>query len=323
MKISLTAVRVFEVVAMVLVVIPTVLSLVFLWCFSKKPIVAMCQPRLMSVLCFGTLMCVVGFIFYILPTLSDAASRFAIKMQTSCNLYTWLVYIGHVSVLAILACKLFRVSKVMKIRRKQKVLPWHILGPFLLALLVAIGILIANQIMYPTAYKTDENAGYCAEFYSRGAVAFFYIRLGYCYALLLTILFFAWKLRGVNQEIGESRRMFLLLCVLVIADGFDLAANIIIDKINGLGPVDKRWLHHVVLVLWHVIFLLSTIGILIGPRMYYVWYERVHGRLPEDVQMYGTGQVHVGAGALAKRPATREVDKGDYAAPAASAANAC
>ena len=322
MKISLTAVRVIEVVAMVLIVIPTVLSLVFLWCFSKKPIVAMCQPRLMSVLCFGTLMCVAGFLFYILPTLSDAASRFTIKMQVSCNLYVWLVYIGHVSVLAVLACKLFRVSKVMKIRRKQKSLPWHILGPFLLALLVAIGILIANQKMYPFVYKTWENAGYCDWAYNRGAVAFFYIRLGYCYALILTILFFAWKLRGVNQEIGESRRIFSLLCFLAIADGSVLAANIIIDQTNGLGLVEKWRLHHVVLVLWHVTFSLSTIGILIGPRMYYVWYERVNGRLPEGVQMYGTGQVHVGAWASAKRPATREVDKGDDAAPAASAANA-
>ena len=308
MKISLTAVRVIEVLAMVLVVIPTVLSLVFLWCFSKKPIVAMCQPRLMSALCFGTLMCVVGVFFDILPTLSDAASRFAINMQLSCDLSLWLWYIGQVSVLAILACKLLRVSKVMKIRRKQKVLPWHILGPFLLALLVAIGILIATQIMYPVVYKTSENGSYCDWYHSRGALVLHYIRMGYYYALILIILYFAWKLRGVNQEIGESRRIFLLLSFLAIADGFAIAAQTIIHQTNGLDLVEKRNLHEVVTILWSVALPLSTIGILIGPRMYYVWYERVHGRLPEDVQMYGTGQVHVGAGASAKRPATSEVD---------------
>jgi len=48
-----------------------------------------------------------------------------------------------------------------------------------------------------------------------------------------------------------------------------------------------------VFTIQYVLYSISTIGFIILPRMYYVWYEHRHGHLPENVVMIGGGTTTV------------------------------
>ena len=38
---------------------------------------------------------------------------------------------------------------------------------------------------------------------------------------------------------------------------------------------------------------MTTVGPLMIPRMYHIWYEKRYGHLPEGVLTFGTGQTHI------------------------------
>ena len=111
--------------------------------------------------------------------------------------------------------------------------------------------------------------------------------------LNISVLLFAWKLRHVSEEIGCSRKIFLVCCFIVITNVVYPAVNYSVASAEGIDDTKKYYINFVARLLINLLDPMATIGFLILPRMYYVWYEKTHGHLPESVTMIGTGRVHV------------------------------
>lgn len=285
------SVEIFSRVLLALLVVTSALSLVFLWWFRKKPIVAMGQPRVLSVLCFGIMISVCGSIAGTLPRIEEAESRVSISLQTCCDLELWLTCMGTYTVTAIVVCKLYRVYKVVQVRRHQTVRPWQVIGPFFFVLLVPLGIVTANQILAPVLYNPPSGGtnGYCDWYYNSVGTTICYIEVAYHYMLELAVLAFAWKLRKVPEEIGESRRIFRLSCFLAILETCIFVTIVCMLHTDWIPEIRSV----IIFDAWAFLFGMSIMVALIGPRMYYVFYERRNGRLPGSVQMIGQGEVHV------------------------------
>ena len=288
----------------VLVVVATlciVASWIFVYCFRNRPIVAMGQPLMLAVLCFGALLITVGMIFQVVLWF-DAGSKDTIDLDICCSLIIWLQYIGNIIILTILLCKLYRTFKVVQFRRGQKILPRHVFGPFLVIVLLFIGILIAWEIVYPIHYviipypgETEDVGVGCVSINEKGSIIFETTLLVVVTLLIIGIMWLACKIRNINEEIGDSRRIFrLLLLMLINSILYNTVINIVYrTNISGLGTLGRSSIVFTANILVNFVFVMGSIGFLILPRMYYVWYERVHGHLPESVQMFGGGQVRV------------------------------
>ena len=111
--------------------------------------------------------------------------------------------------------------------------------------------------------------------------------------LNISVLLFAWKLRHVSEEIGSSRKVFLLCCFIAIDHAVDLAILFLVVDTDGIEDTKKYNIVFITTDLADFLTIMATFGLLIFPRMYYVWYQRIHGHLPESVTMIGTGRVHV------------------------------
>jgi len=273
----------------------TVVSWIFVCYFRNKPIVAMAQPPMLAMLCFGVLVFVTGGILMAIVRYPRSNPNTTMdSFNIYCMLSIFFTWVGYFTIMTTLMCKLYRVYKVMQFRRGQKILARHVLGPFLLTMLVAVGACIALEITYPSDYEfldiETETYGYCSQFDT-----YLILQNVLEFPIQIAILVFAWKLRNVNEEIGESRRIFHLSCLYIGITIIRLSIISLVD-IYDVFRLEQKLKIYVVTVLgmlYSFLFMTASIGFLILPRMYYVRYEYVHGHLPENIAMIGRGQVRV------------------------------
>ena len=297
----------------ILVFAISIISFIFVLVFRKMMIVAMGQPEMMAILCLGSMMIGSSMALYTVlysgyfeesnavDVLDSTDPEPLSNMDIMCNLALWFWYMGIVTIMTVLTCKLYRVNKVMRFRRNQKVLLRHVFGPFAVAQLVGIGILTTAQVLFPQGYGTfhGENGTlrFCCVLNNDFglSLAFLYeLMFGYLSLLSIGILLFAWKLRHVNEEIGHSRRLFWLCAFdIVVLVGGIIAIGIVHIPSLDYQMVDQ---HIIIYATLSVLFALNAIGciaILIFPMIYYVWHQRKYGDLPENVKLVGTGRVTV------------------------------
>jgi len=259
------------------------------------------QPPLLMVMCLGSLLIV-----------ASMACRVAVLYGTErtpaldvvCNLIDWLWYLGVFTILTILICKLYRVHKVTRFRRNQKVLPQHVLGPFAVALIVGIAIMTTVQILAPKQYVVSSpetgSFPYCqyaglndktvVEYYAENSMMWYILLLEFGLAV------FAWKLRDVNEEIGNSRRIIALLIFEVMKNAIGtilVVCAIILGPELGYTEVDLIFFDFILRETLEFLHATDSIAFIICPIMYHVWYQRKHGHLPEGVGAVGVGRVHV------------------------------
>mmetsp|Transcript_29038 Transcript_29038/g.68249 ORF Transcript_29038/g.68249 Transcript_29038/m.68249 type:complete len:388 (+) Transcript_29038:88-1251(+) len=253
-------------------------SLAFLFWFRNKPIVAMGQPRLLAVMCVGSLVFIVGNVLTLYRWIHN--EEFYEKSNYIQKLTIVIFsFLGDFAVDGILFLKLYRVYKVMRFRRGQTVLPRHIIVPFVVLLLVPLvfSILSATQNKFWDVYL--------------------WLHVFTVWLVRVALLVFAWILRNVTESVGDTRRILRYVVFTIIIWSFfsvyefsDLYENILEAMEYSDAALIMTW------ILWLLPRFLHSVApatFLVFPRMYLVWYERVHGHLPDHVQVYGGGNVHV------------------------------
>jgi hypothetical protein len=176
----------------------------------------------------------------------------------------------------------------------------HVMGPFVCILLATLGVLIAMTIVDPPYWThqvfiedddnvdddwklpgADSSYGYCDEPDPYGSVIS---------ALLLVSLVVAFcmscRTRRIPEEFSDSRRVCQTLCSQIVVQ---LLGILVI----GFGVVFGNIVAYVVAqIMVDFLSVVSIFVFLFAPKMYYVAYERRHGRLPDGVLAMGRN-VHV------------------------------
>jgi hypothetical protein len=273
---------------------------VFVYHYRNKPIVAIGQPEFMYNLCFGALLLPIGLVFLLCVELVDhnedgvipIDSNMGIFLNVCCNAVEWLIVLGFCIIYSSLLCKIFRIMKITQqpLRRGLKILPRHALWPFVLILILNVALLIAwsfsgtSKYMISEPTDTNQSFGYC-EYIDRtqvdtASLAYFYTIIALALIVQVVLIFLACKIKKLNQELGDSKRILRLILFQAITN----------SVCNSLYAISDFLL---LFIIQYVIYSISTIGFIILPRMYYVWYEHRHGHLPENVVMIGGGTTTV------------------------------
>ena len=210
-----------------------------------------------------------------------------------CNISLWSVYIGYILVDSALLCKIYRIKLItdQPLRRGLMILPKHVMGPYIAIIIITVSILIAWTVVHPEKFETieldpntNESMGVCLPFGSLTTnmfdIAFASIFTVFIFTVEIILLVLAWKIRHVNQELGDSKRIFRLILYLFILHSINTASF-------ATPPISIQLLG--LDIMFPFLSSIGIVGFLIAPRLYYVWYENKHGHLPENVQMIGGG----------------------------------
>ena len=122
-----------------------------------------------------------------------------------CRMSTWFLALGVITVM-------YRVYRAVQFCRDKMILARQVLCPLLLLMTVALGTTIVLELMYLPDYQIIETYGYCYPLGSIESKAHTIGQIVLEIPLQIAILMFAWKLRNLNETIGESRRISHLSC---------------------------------------------------------------------------------------------------------------
>ncbi|OEU23285.1 hypothetical protein FRACYDRAFT_233458 [Fragilariopsis cylindrus CCMP1102] len=294
------------IILIVAAIICSVGSWAFVFYYQNKPIVAMGQPTFLYNLCFGALLPQIGIVFGVVFTFLSMGengiitedSKTGIILNVCCNFAVWLCFLGYIVIYTVLLCKIYRIMKITQqpLRRGLKILPRHVLWPFILILSLTVSLLIAWSATGSSKYvvaeyldmNTDTNttSGYCATYPTMTSVSPTAEILSALWALIsivqLVLSILACKIRNINQALGDSKRILGLVVFQLIITPICLSTAFNNGKTSILAYATN-----------YAAISISTIGFIIFPRMYYVWYEHQHGHLPENVVMIGGGTTTV------------------------------
>eukprot|EP00536_Pseudo-nitzschia_multiseries_P009453 jgi/Psemu1/288475/fgenesh1_pg.263_\ len=291
-------------------------SWIFLCKYRKRRIVALGQPNLLALYCLGGLTMVVGIFCRLLIIMHDEhvvmedleAEADSFPFDTSlnysllCNFYEWMVSFGWLTMLSILMGKLYRVYRVPQFRRNQVVHTYLILVPYVVFIVGYCGIALAIELSFPGDYHFQDNRGTvvppyrsCANLNDTRTRILHGLLSGFNGVLILTVLILAWKLRDIQEDLAETRKIVWIVAL----DIFTVLAEVVIHSVvvtmdsSRLESWDRVFLFGPVVVAFDLIFVLVALGLMLLPRMHAVWYENKHGELPVTSGSIGTGAEHV------------------------------
>jgi len=189
------------------------------------------------------------------------------------------------------------------LRRGLMILPKHVMGPYITIIIIVVSILIAWTAVYPDKFETieldpntNESMRVCS-FDSLNSNTLYLVFSGILSGLILIVeiilLVLLCKIRHVNQELGDSKRIFRLMLYQFILH----IMYTIVNQTIMFWKIQESLAISIKMLVFDIVFLflnsIGIVGFLIAPRMYYVWHENKHGHLPENVQMIGGGRTTV------------------------------
>ena len=285
----------------------TLWSLIYM--YRQKPIVAMSQPVFLYNICGGSLLIVLSMIANIcvlanseLYSIDDngvtttTSTMSNLSLLILCDIHSWAVTIGLALVFTALLCKIYRIKLItdQPLRRGVKVLPKHVMIPYATIMVTIISLLIAWVIVihFHDPYTEDDYDKSCQS-QNKSDRIFSNVIFGLIGCVSVAVIILAWKIRHINEELGDSKRI-LWLSVYLFCFAIIHSILLILPIIPNIENVK---IQVAVLDAYDTLksFLIS-IGIMsfiVLPRIYCVWYEYKHGHLPEGVEMIGAGRTTV------------------------------
>jgi hypothetical protein len=289
----------------ILAVIYGVLSWIFVSKYKNKPIVAMGQPTFLYSICAGAILIASCMLFNI-PVVVNGIIRggdgsvTSIGLDVCCNLMVWASYLGYYFVYTALLCKMYRIILITEepLRRGLMILPKHVMGPYIIVMILVISLLIAWSATDPHQFVVErmENdvkyTGNCKLVSAEHTVGIALVSTMADTIVEIALLIMAWKIRHVNRELGDSKRIFKMLFFLLFTHVV-FGILIFTSPLWKLRPSLLPSIQTLVYIIRFSIDSVAIISFLILPRIYYVWYEHKHGHLPENVVMIGRGTTSV------------------------------
>lgn len=271
-------------------------SFVFLLWYRKNTIISLSQPRFLGTAFLASAV-VAGSGYFLLAAHLGGTRPNAtpLKLKVSCCLSVWGFVLGHNIVYMALFGKLWRIQKVCQTRRHQAITVRQTIWPLRLMVAINLCILIAWVLVDPPVYveleRGDGSVGTCDIVQPAFVIPI---------QILLIIsaclgLWMAYKTKHLPGDLNDGGRIF----------------NVYVGNIFALavaGPV--YWIGYslqnptMVNAGFSLAFSLTSItsvAPLAIPKMYYVWYEKKHNKLPEGVGSIGHGTVHVSTGNTGNR----------------------
>lgn len=218
-----------------------------------------------------------------------------------CISQLWCMYCGMLIVLGALICKLWRAEKACQFRKGQKVLVRHVLWPFALLIVTEIILLIVATVVCPpkwgevlmdpfgssvlnnsTLLDLDmslvDTADKLPKCFSSPLPAVTALKAA-SHALIvisqIVVIWMAYQTRNIPEEIVDTKRVYyLMLCHFILYVPYLLLAY---------GVIPSKKAYHYISLIFPFLFSITSVAFLVFPKVYYVFYFKRHGKLPDAV----------------------------------------
>jgi hypothetical protein len=288
-----TAFMIFGLILYTIAFLFSIGSSIFVCCYRKNPIVAMGQPHFLIAIFTGACFMAASGYFWIAANIIHHSDYDDIDNNNLSNAmcigWAWFLITGHTAIYMSLFGKLWRIKKVLQMRRGQTILVEHTIWPLRVAMLCNIMILISWTIIDPPKYVRIDNIDGTETI---GTCDFFQLPFFIPVSIIIVIsaalmVWMAYKTRNLPDELSEGRGIWHIsvshsIFFLIFGTLYWFGRFIPLLKAMNAGVLIGVFLTS-----------MTTVGHLIIPRMYYIWYEKKYGHLPEGVLTFGTGQTHI------------------------------
>ena len=171
------------------------------------------QPEFLLILCLGATLVAASAIF---ASFDEAKGVSTTRLTHLCRALPWFFVLGYLTMYGALFSKLWRISQVLQMRRRQSIGINKVLLPFLVLTTCCFFTLLAWQLTDPLEWHRKvisegeepyETYGECAS--AKFGFLPFVVPLGFFLfvAMGLTVAI-AWKTRDVQAELSEARWIF-------------------------------------------------------------------------------------------------------------------
>ena len=241
------------------------------------------QPFFLHILLFGSAV----MSFAILTQSFDESYGWSTQMlSAACVATPWLVALGYNAIYLALFCKLWRVNKIMDATRRRAVHAINVVGPFVIAMVATIAILVAWTVVDPLRWErevidqsTGETYGQCQS--SNGGR--FYIPIAVLMALsTLACGYMAFKCQDIDPRFVESTWIYYTFFVQFQVMLIGVPVLISLQDASA----DAAYLGSTMLIF---VIVVTAVMLMIGPKVAAVYGYNVTKRS----RMGGTGSAHV------------------------------
>jgi len=204
-----------------------------------------------------------------------------------------------------LFCKLWRAEKVCQFRKGQRILVKHVLWPFVVLVCLEIVIIIVSTILRPPSWQkiqldpfrnattaNDDNIDDAGQFETcniqKDRTTVIIIALSHTLMLVTQsiVIWMAFKTRNISEALVDTKRVYqLMICQMIL---------FLLYMLWSYGVIPAGNLYYMIESFLPFLYSITSVGFLICPKIYYVWYEKYHdGQLPEGATTLGVGTVKV------------------------------
>lgn len=247
-----------------------------LWVFANRQnkLIKAGQPEFLYLLCFGAALVAPSSIFM---SFDENDGLTTDQLSGMCSAFPWFFIVGYLLMYCALICKLWRLSKLMQMRRKA-VHAKQVLFPILMIMGCCFIILIVWQSIDPVTWvrvgisdkgQPYETYGECTS--EKYGIMPFLIPIVFLMSIAVTATaVFSFKLRHVQSELSESSWIF---------------AGIFLHIQTWLVGVPVLFITHgissdaffVMIMILTFTFATSLVGFVIGPKMHDILKDKYFG----------------------------------------------
>jgi hypothetical protein len=265
-------------------------SIMFLILNRNNPIVSLSQPHFLGIsFSASAIIASGGFCFLVALVVGSENDASAEKMGIMCYINMLTLILGQNVVYMALFGKLWRIQKVTQIRRNQTITVEQTIWPLRVVFTINLGLLVTWIIVEPPQFVEIDFGGQ-----SIGACDFHqwhFLVPTLCLLGMATFLglWMTYKTRNLPGDLNEGGRVFHVFIG-------NVATGCLATTLYFVGTFSQPQNPHFMnAAIWFSAFFISTTSVapIAIPKMYYVWYEKKYGKLPEGVGNIGRGQTHV------------------------------
>jgi gamma-aminobutyric acid type B receptor len=219
------------------------------------------QPEFLYLLCFGAALVATSLIFI---SFDESQGFSDDKLSAMCSAFPWFFVIGYLTMYSALFSKLWRLSKLLSMRRRAVGIQ-QVLLPFCVMITATVIILVVWQVVDPLKWvrsKINDDP---------------FETFGECqndnilpYVILLSVIFFvimamtavvAWRMKDVQAELSESKWIFFGIIMHIQTWAVGIPVVIITEGLSR-----DAW--YIMMVSLGFIFSISLVVLVIWPKVY-------------------------------------------------------
>jgi hypothetical protein len=248
---------------MSIAILLAILSIVWVFVQRNHRVVLASQPIFLYIISFG---CIIQASTIFVLSFDESFGWSEEALSAACMASPWLYTLGHILIYGALACKLYRVNKVLQVTR-HRIEVRQVIWPLALFFVAAVAVLTVWTVVDERIWERDEinpetgeSIGQCSSSES------FFIPLAFLLVIPMIMTgVMAWKTKDVSEDFSEARWIWILIIVqlevfLVAAPTFVILRDV---------STDARYFGSTIL-LW--MYPMSVLALIIFPK--YIAYRK-------------------------------------------------